>query len=284
MSGPGGSLSPEFLTELFRSPLEPGYAEAAARRRAGVSPPGRQRGLLRALTLFTLIAVGFLFAVAYQQVLADEPERAKVRAGLIERIHEREAETAALRDQADQLRDDVTTLRDIVLTDPQIRQLRELEATTGLARVSGRGVVVRVEDGPSEVDPGTGELITDPEARILDQDLQRIANALWAAGAEAVAINEQRLTVTSTIRNASGAILVDYLPVGSPYEVRAIGPADLADRFSDSETADLMQLLTNRYGISYDLRSEREVELPAATTPRLYHARTPGATPSPSER
>ena len=67
-------------------------------------------------------------------------------------------------------------------------------------------------------------------------------------------MNNHRLTATSTIRNASGAILVDYVPVAGPYEVVAIGPDDLEERFAGSETAALMRLLADRYGISYDLR------------------------------
>ena len=60
-------------------------------------------------------------------------------------------------------------------------------------------------------------------------DLQNVANALWAAGAEAIAINGQRLTATSTIRAAGNAILVDFRPVTSPYEVSAIGPGRYGD-------------------------------------------------------
>jgi uncharacterized protein YlxW (UPF0749 family) len=139
--------------------------------------------------------------------------------------------------------------------------------------VEGSGVVIKVADGPPDVDPSTGASVVDPEGRILDQDLQRIANELWASGAEAVAINDHRLTATSTVRNASGAILVDYVPVAGPYTVTAIGPGDLRDRYAASQTAQLMQLLANRYGISYDLRSTRELTLPGASAPQLHHAR-----------
>lgn len=290
--GPGAAapLSPEFLTELFRDPLDPGYADAAASRAAGrTRPPWRRRGL-RALTLVTLLVVGLLLAVAYRHVLAEEPDRARARAELVERIHQREAEVERLREISDGLRDEVSRLRDLALDDSEVRRLRELEALTGLARVTGDGVVVRVADGPPVLDPGSGEMVTDPESRILDQDLQRIANSLWAAGAEAVAVNNHRLTATSTIRNASGAILVDYVPVAGPYEVVAIGPDDLEERFAGSETAALMRLLADRYGISYDLRFQRDLVLPASGTPKLHHAeplevtppvaRTPAPTPS----
>lgn len=279
-AGPAVPFSADFLTELFRDPLDPGYADAAARRRAGyVRPPWRRR-TLRGLTLVVLVLVGMVFAVAYRHVLAEEPDRARARAELVNRIHQREGEVEALREVADGLRDEVARLRYQALDDTEARRLRDLEALTGMARVTGDGVVVRVADGPPVVDPDTGQMVVDPESRILDQDLQRITNALWAAGAEAIAVNGHRLTARSTIRNASGAILVDYVPVAGPYEVAAIGPGDLEERFAASEAAALMRLLADRYGISYDLRSESDLVLPASDAPQLHYARPVDATPS----
>ena len=54
-------------------------------------------------------------------------------------------------------------------------------------------------------------------------------NGLWSVGAEAIAVNGQRLTAQSAIRSAAGAILVNYRPLKPPYRVEAIGPPDLAD-------------------------------------------------------
>ena len=69
---------------------------------------------------------------------------------------------------------------------------------------------------------------------MLDIDLQEVAQRALDAGAEAIAINGQRLTSTSTIRTAGGAILVDFRPVTGPYEVAAIGPRQI---WSDGSAA-----------------------------------------------
>jgi uncharacterized protein YlxW (UPF0749 family) len=119
-------------------------------------------------------------------------------------------------------------------------------------------------------------------SRVLDVDLQAVVNALWAAGAEAVAVNGQRLTTMSTIRTAGGAILVDFRPVTSPYEVAAIGPPDLEQRFGRSATAGAMADLARRYGLGYSTRSEGKLNLPAAPGTSLRYAHTPTASPSPS--
>ncbi|MDG4800784.1 DUF881 domain-containing protein [Micromonospora sp. WMMD980] len=272
--------APDFLTELFRNPLDPGYGDAAARRAVG--PVSRMREVLgRPVSLLVLAVIGFLFAVAYRETMAGEPSRATARAGLIAEIKKREAETDRLTGRAERLREEVGRQRDAALSGSQASRLRNLEAGTGLGRVRGDGVVVRLTDAPQDKDAVTGEEKNGPP-RVLYSDLQRVANALWAAGAEAVAVNGQRLTATSTIRQAGEAILVDYRPVTSPYEVQAIGPgSSMRDRFDDSRAAELMRYLARTAGLSFAVKEVDDLTLPAAPEPQLRYAGPP-ASPSPA--
>ncbi|MEU5531284.1 DUF881 domain-containing protein [Micromonospora chersina] len=270
--------APDFLTELFRNPLDPGYADAAARRAA--APPSRARRVLaRPVGLVVLLVIGFLFAVAYRETMAEEPGRAKARAGLVAEIKQREAETDRLTARADQLREEVSRQRDAALSGSQASRLRNLEAGTGLGRVRGDGVVVRLADAPRDQDAVTGA--DAGPSRVLYSDLQKVANALWAAGAEAVAVNGQRLTATSTIRQAGEAILVDYRPVTGPYEVAAIGPGSMRKRFDGSEAAELMRYVARTNGLAFGVKDADNLTLPAAPEPRLRYAE-PSVSPSPS--
>ncbi|WP_232534211.1 DUF881 domain-containing protein [Plantactinospora sp. KBS50] len=229
-----------------------------------------------------LVLVGFLFAVAYRQTLADEPGRAKARAGLVSQIKEREADNDRLSAKADTLRQEVAALRDAAVGGQEAARLRDLEAATGLGRVRGDGAVVRVSDAPAKSDAVTGAR-TPNLGRVLDRDLQDIANALWAVGAEAVSINGQRLTATSTIRAAGGNILVDFRPVSGPYEVSAVGPARMSDRFSRTAAAATMRAVSSRYGMGFDVKDAEDLELPAANEPQLRYATPPAdssATPT----
>jgi uncharacterized protein YlxW (UPF0749 family) len=273
----GRSYAPDLLTELFRDPLEPGYAAAARRRRSEPTTAWRRRAG-RAASVVTLVALGFLLAVAYRQTVAAEPSRSAVRAGLVSQIKQREAENTALAAQAERLRAEVTRQRDAALSESAVAELRALEAATGLGRVRGDGVVVRVADAPPDEDAVTGAGGTNL-GRVLDRDLQDIANALWSAGAEAISINGQRLTATSTIRAAGEAILVDFKPVVGPYEVSAIGPGQLERRFSRSAAARLLRSVSEEYGMSFDVRRVDDLTLPAATEPQLRYA-TPAVDPT----
>jgi uncharacterized protein YlxW (UPF0749 family) len=278
--GPERTYAPDFLTELFLNPLDPGYSDAAASRRAGRTATGWRRTTIRVVTVCTLTALGFLLAVAYRQTIAGEPGRTQARAGLVAQIKQRESETDQLTSRADQLRAEVNRQRDAALSDSAAARLRDLEAVTGLGRVRGDGVLVRVADGPSEADAVTGAGGSNL-GRVLDRDLQDIANALWSAGAEAVSINGQRLTATSTIRAAGGAILVDFRPVTGPYEVSAIGPDQMERRFRASGVASLLRQVAAEHGMSFDVRKEDDLTLPAASEPQLRYAR-PSPTPAPS--
>ena len=270
--------APDFLTELFRNPLDPGYGDAAARRATGSM--SRLREVLgRPVSLVVLALIGFLFAVAYRETVAEEPSRATARAGLVAEIKGREAETDRLTERAEQLREEVGRQRDAALSGSQASRLRTLEAGTGLARVRGDGVVVRLADAAADQDG-----VTNGDAgpsRVLYSDLQKVANALWAAGAEAVAVNGQRLTATSTIRSAGEAILVDYRPVTGPYEVQAIGPRSMRDRFDESRAAALMREVARTTGLSFGVKRVDDLTLPAAPQPRLRYAEPP-ASPGPS--
>ena len=87
---------------------------------------------------------------------------------------------------------------------------------------------------------------------MLDRDLQTVVNGLWAAGAEAVAVNGQRLTALSAIRSAGDAILVDYRPLTRPYVVTAIGdPATLQAAVRRGARRPALRTLQQTYGIRY---------------------------------
>ena len=277
------TFTPDFLTELFRNPLDPGYADAAARKARGEGPTGARKRVLTGITALTLAALGFLLVIAYRQTVADAPEATKARDTLIEQVQKRRSETDGLQSRADQLGDEVSQLREAELGGAAVARLRDLEAQTGLAPVRGSGARVTIGDGPTPINPVTGNRST--EARVRDSDLQLAANALWAAGAEAIAVNGQRLTATSTIRQAGEAILVDFQPVTAPYTLEAIGPGDLAEAFRDGYAGKFFRELVSRYGMSFEAKSAKGMTLDAATELKLrvtVVATPPPASGSPS--
>ena len=104
-----------------------------------------------------------------------------------------------------------------------------------------------------------------------DGDLQLVVNALWAAGAEAISINGQRLGPTTAIRFAGEAVLVDFRPVTNPYEISAIGDPDTlarqVPRQPRGESAS--PSVSKTFGLRFDFARKDELTLPAASIPEL---------------
>lgn len=104
---------------------------------------------------------------------------------------------------------------------------QELEKTrilAGLQEVEGPGLIITLDSSEIQVPPGA-----NPEFyAIQDEDLLGLVNDLLAAGAEAIAINEQRRVAWTEIRRAGVAMSVNNTTIGEPYVIKAIGePASL---------------------------------------------------------
>ena len=282
MTAPGRAPWPgaRMLDDLLTNHLDPGYAAAARRRGQEGPPPPVRRVALRLAEVLAAATIGVVLAVAYGQAVARAPEAARTRAALVAEVDSRSARTDAMQRQAEALRQEVArdrgaALGDTVTGKAASTELLDLQALTGLARVGGPGVVVRVADGPAPTDPVTGDTTGEADlARVQDRDLQDIVNSLWASGAEAVSINGQRLAVTSAIRSAGGAVLVDFRPVSSPYTIEAIGHPDLLpSRFGTSSAARRFRGYVQQYGMTFSAQRAGSIVLPAAPAPDEGYAR-----------
>ncbi len=272
------------LTDLVEDSLDQGYARAAARRASSGSP--RRRGQL--LVAVGLLAVGLLLATAAEQTRARSASTEQTRAVLAQEIADRQAANDQV--EADLARDRTRVTRDrraaLRLTEQGTaleQTLTTLETSTGGADVTGPGFTIELDDAPvdptgADTDPRTSD---DTQGRVTDRDLQTVVNEVWAAGAEAVAINGQRLTALSAIRSAGEAILVDFRPLVPPYEVAAIGPprlrADLVSGFGGS----YLDVLRD-YGITYAIDDRVSLDLPASAGVTLRYATSPGVVGSAS--
>ena len=285
------------LREVMERPLDPGYATAAARRAEGARPS--RRGL--AVTLLLALVCGALATRSIFELRRPQPGADQARAALQAQVQQRTAALDAQQEQLDRLRAQVATLRARALTGTGGAQLaqqaRLLELLAGETPVTGPGLRITLADAPSTsagsgADPRQGT--TADQGRVLDRDLQTVVNGLWAAGAEAISVNGQRLTARSAIRYAGQAILVDFRPLVPPYVVQAVGDAaGLQTRFAAGAAGAYLQALRDNYGVQAAIVPSANLELPGAggSTTRFASARvaapggtsgSPGASASPS--
>jgi uncharacterized protein YlxW (UPF0749 family) len=259
------------LREVMERPLDPGYAEAAARRRQGgtAARGGRRRA---AVTAALAVVGGYLLGVAVVEVRVPLPDAARATERLRLEIQRRSAEVSSQEAANADVRAAIAAAQAEALRDAGGSALVEQAETLGLVAgelpVRGPGLRLTIDDAQG----GQGAVGADPRAdhdtsggTVLDSDLQIVVNGLWESGAEAVAINGQRLTGLSAIRSAGQAILVDFRPLVPPYVVDAVGdPRALQTGFAASSAGAYLQSLRENSGIQVDERVRDDLRLPAA--------------------
>lgn len=101
------------------------------------------------------------------------------------------------------------------------QDVNQVEPLAGLSTVAGPGVVVVMHDGKGHLFPGEPASLQ----LIHDQYVLRVIALLSASGAQAISINGQRYTATTSIYCAGPTIRINGVPYASPFVVEAVGPA-----------------------------------------------------------
>lgn len=218
--------------------------------------------VFRYLLAGVLAVVGFLIVTTSKDPSGPRLSR---RTRLVDLIQREDERTRRLRAQLDELRADL----DALTTSGTARQ-RELASLTaqgdvlapfaGLGAVRGPGLIVELSDSILRESP-TG----DPNDLVVhEQDLQAVVNALWAAGAEAIAINGERITARSAVRCVGNTLLLHGSVYAPPYRVAAIGDATALEQgLSLSEDVERFRAAAEELRLGYEVGPVRSLLLPA---------------------
>ncbi len=270
---PGGHMG--LLDYVAATSLDADYAAVARRAeadRAGdpSGHPPRNRGAR--LTLAVLAVFGVLVATAGVQTSRNAESSAASRESLVKQADARKAglnrrRTLVLELQAQIATQQANSLETTTQGRAVAQQLSRLGVLTGSEPTRGPGIAVHVDDAPGA---------TTPERQVQSQDLQKLVNALWTVGAEAISINGQRLTSLSPIRDAAGSVTVNFRSVSRPYTVSAIGSSgQMGAQLLDTAGGRAWVSLQSNFGLQFTIDIKDSMELPAATRLVLRHAHQP---------
>ena len=225
--------------------------------------------------------LGFLIAA---QLATERPRiryTTQERAPLIETAVDLQEQQEALSAQVLQLREQILALEQQGQgTNAAIRELNaELEDSrlaAGLIPLRGTGVVFQLEDS---LEPA-GAVENELDYLVTARDLRTMVEELWLAGAEAIAINGERVVPTTSIIDIGGVILANSAYLSPPYQISAIGSDDLYEQVVSSPGfADFVRARQDAYGIRIGYLEPEQVDLPSCYgTVMLRNAR-----PAPSE-
>ncbi len=127
------------------------------------------------------------------------------------------------------------------------KELQRLKIATGLVGVKGPGVMIEIEESPA----------------LQNYDIITVLNELWAAGAEGIAINGERLAINSSLefREGSRNLWTNNKPIASPYQIIAIGDAQTLETSLKMPGGVSEQLVTLQINLLITI--EDELEIPA---------------------
>ncbi|WP_415971803.1 DUF881 domain-containing protein [Rhodococcus sp. 077-4] len=189
---------------------------------------------------------------------------------------------ADLVDAAQRSTDDAQRNRDTL--EQQVESLQQRAATgdttvaDALARVdsladaagreaaTGAGLTVTMADAPRGPDGSYASDASVDDLVVHQVDVQSVLNALWAGGASAIAMQDQRLVASSAPRCIGNTLLLGGRTYSPPYVMTAIGDADrLRAALKNEPGVRLYEQYALRYGLRYDVTAYQNLLVPAYT-------------------
>ena len=142
------------------------------------------------------------------------------------------------------------------------KELKRNNMLLGLTDVTGEGVIVTLKDNDKVTASTTlGDI---SEYIVHYSDILGIVNELKNAGAEAISVNDQRITSISAITCEGNIISVNGEKVSSPFVIKAIGSqTQLINTLSIKETG-FIDYRTSQ-GKTVKLEKQRNIKIPKYT-------------------
>jgi uncharacterized protein YlxW (UPF0749 family) len=262
-----GHVTEPLLALITQRSLDADYEHVARRRAEGEGPAVRP--VPRHTAAIVLVVFGLLVTVAAVQTSRNATVDESSRASLIQQINlRREAVANLQRELAHEQTRQLSLRQKLTALDTAAQaensRLQRLNVRTGFGAVRGPGIQVTVASAPG----------SDTSQLVRDSDLALLSDALWAAGAEAISVNGQRLTVLTAFRNVGIGILVNSQPVNPPYVFDVIGnPETLPANLLSSSAGGQWYALKDSLGFRFDVKNGGTMTLPAAPQVGLRSAK-----------
>ena len=203
-----------------------------------------------ALVSFVL---GFMVVTQYKMTQQNIDENIR-----LQRTGDLAVQLTAVQKERDDLLKQVEYMKSQGVSDGGIAD-EQLKLRAGLTNVKGKGVSVTIEDSSAPIQSGE-----NPNLYIIhDEDILRVVNELRAGGAEAIAINDQRLIGTSEIRCSGPTITVNGKVFGAPFILTAIADPDTLNSARTLRGGVVDSL--KHWGIKVTVKKEQSVAVPAFT-------------------
>jgi uncharacterized protein YlxW (UPF0749 family) len=229
--------------------------------------PVRRLRLRHSLALF-VPALIFGYLVANQAVTQSERSALAVRynAPLVDAASALQKEQNDLKTQLAELRTKLDEIQKAGATQSGLagdisRQIETLQARSGLSAVTGEGVIVTLDDAHTAANAKEIE-----KSICHNTDITDIVNTGWRAGAEAIAVNGERMVGTSSVYCVGSTIMVNGTLMSPPFRIAMIGrQSQLMAVFGDPRELADIKSRSQLNGLIFNVSRQRDIAVPAYT-------------------
>ena len=230
------------------------------------SPQTPERSGRKISTLLVGLLAGVLIGTTAITAAGDDlrPDRSNDIAELVAEQEQRNEELAAQANELRQQNEELAAAQGAAPAAPDPEQA-ELGQIAGLGAVVGPAVRVTLTDAPTDFAPPgvSGDLLV-----VHEQDIQQVVNALWAAGAEAMTIQGQRVISTTAVKCVGNTVVLHGTPYAPPYVITAIGEqGTLEAGLAADDGVQIYRQYAQVYQLGYAQQRVDEVTMPAYTGP-----------------
>ncbi len=209
------------------------------------------------------VVLGFMLAIQFRTTrdIKATPQ--------LQRAEELAQRLSQIEKERDDLKEELEKVRERTGEDGNFAQLDAVKMSAGIYAVEGPGVSVTIDDSKRQSKAGE-----NPNLYLIhDDDLLKVINELWAAGAEAMSINGQRLIARSEIRCAGPTLSVNNTRYSPPYEILAVGdPKNMENALRmRGGVAETLQF----WGIQLNIKSAENLTIPAYKGPLKFEFAQP---------
>lgn len=238
---------------------------------------GVKHSMLGGIAVFVVVALtGFLLATNIRV-----NRTATVTSDTAQMVEQRVEQANKLRSEVSKLNSQINTLNKLAGTgSSDSSNSEDAGSSTVLPAVQGPGVTVTLDDSPlwKTMVNSSGSASNINDYVIHQQDIEAVVNALWAGGAEAMMIQDQRVLFNSAVICVGNVLMLQGKQYSPPYTISAIGPTeDMIDALADSQAVQVYQEYVSAFGLGWNVETKDTLkfpESPLAMQPLKYATAT----------
>lgn len=214
---------------------------------------------LRAITFILFFVFGLLINLQFKGIIMAEPKNGASAKELAAQLELEKSENEKLMEQLINIEAERDMLWRSIgdnLNNQEINELLKQKdyeyLRAGLVTVTGKGIVITMEDAPAKGDLDIEEYI------IHDNNVNDILDELKANGAQAISINGERVVLTTKPVCAGPTIIVNESRYPPPYVIKAIGDPEILYEAIENMPQVAFMRLTN---IRIDVEKQKEITI-----------------------